>query len=90
MESTLRPLRDKEVEERLQQGWVMVVTGKGRGKPEIDDVPNDFEKYEEVSRWCEQQFGGIGENWDAYGFFTFLFKDPKDAVLFKLSWGMAN
>ena len=89
-ESTLQALRDKEVDELLSQGWTMIVTGEPRKRRDVEDIDADFSTYEETTRWCEQQFGAIGELWTAYGLYTFLLKHPKDALLFKLTWGMTS
>jgi hypothetical protein len=90
MEESVQPFRHDEVDERLQQGWTMILTGRPGKRREVDDLADDYTTYEETSRWCEQLFGAIGGEWDAYGFWTFLFKNPKDALLFKLTWGMTS
>lgn len=90
MEETVQPFRYEEVDERLKQGWILIVTGLPGKLRDVEDIDGDYSTYEETSRWCEQQFGAIGEDWDAYGFWTFLFKNAKDAMLFKLAWGVTS
>lgn len=56
--------------------------------------PDEDRKVSKMLEWCTEQFGayGQGERWNVdvihlEPHLTFAFRDPADAMIFKLAWG---